>query len=127
MPSNEKQRDNRNILREGWSHLSRFSALEYRAQGGAIAAPVILLVLDDAKGNLLFFVNPDWREIVEEADISYLESLFQDFIERSKLHPDALFKQLSGLGVGSLVTQRVGEDISAHSGLRELLSRFDQL
>jgi hypothetical protein len=42
-------------------------------------------------------------------------------------HPAALFKQLSSLGVGPLVTQEVGSNISNHPLLLILCSRFVKL
>jgi hypothetical protein len=60
-------------------------------------------------------------------DFLYLDSLLKDFVERAKLDSPALFKQLSSLGVGPLVTQEVGSNISDHPILSELCSRFVQL
>jgi hypothetical protein len=60
-------------------------------------------VCEDEKGKLRFLAHPQWREMVSGKDLSYLESLFEDFVERAKLHP-ALFQQLSSHGVGPLVT-----------------------
>jgi hypothetical protein len=109
----------------------RFCALEYRPQGGSDGSPqvasIIVLVLEDEQGKLRFLVHPQWRGMVSGTDLSYLESLFKDFIERAKLHPAALFQQLSSLGVGPLVTQEAGTGIADHSPLLKLCSRFVQL
>ena len=40
--------------------------------------------------------------------------LLGDFVVRAKEQPAALFKQLSSLSVGPLVTQETGERISDH-------------
>jgi len=86
--------------------------------------PIILLVLKDSRGHLRFLVHPEWLMIVTPEDADYIESLLGDFIERAKLHPEALFRQLSSLGVGPLVTHMVGREISEHPRLAELSRRF---
>ena len=83
-----------------------------------------MLVLEDEQGNLRFLVHPQLRSIVTDRDLSYLESLLGDFVERAKLHPAALFKQLSSLGVGPLVTHETGSSLSDHPPLLNLCSRF---
>jgi len=49
-------------------------------------------VLRDREGNLSFLVHPELSTIVQKNDLEYLEALLQDFLERAKLHPEALFK-----------------------------------
>jgi hypothetical protein len=109
----------------------QFCALEYRPQDWNIAssriAPIVLLVLRDEKGRLRFHIHPELRTMVQGEDLAYLESLLQDFLERAKLHPEALFKQLSFLDVGSLTTQEVGSNLSDHPPLLKMCSRFVQL
>jgi hypothetical protein len=84
-------------------------------------------VLKDARGGLRFLVDPGWRAIVQRGDVEYIESLLGDVLERAKEQPATLFEQLSSLGVGPLVTQETGEQISDHPALSELVSRFVQL
>jgi len=74
-----------------------------------------------------FLVHPDLRAVVTENDWAYIESLLQDLVKRAKQHPADLFKQLSSLGVGPLVTHEVGIDLKDHRTLQELSSRFVQL
>jgi hypothetical protein len=97
----------------------QFCTLEYRPQNWDIAssqiAPVILLVLRDERGNLRFL------------DLDYIESLLLDFGERAKQHPDDLFKQLSFLNVGPLVTKEVGSSLSDFPAIQKLSSDFVQL
>jgi predicted component of type VI protein secretion system len=69
-------------------------------------------VLRDQEGNLSFLVHPELRTIVQSEVLAYLESLLGDFLERAKLHPETLFKQLSSLGVEPLVTKEAGTSIS---------------
>jgi hypothetical protein len=86
-----------------------------------------LLVLEDGEGSPRFLVHQELRAIVSDKDLPYLESLFKDFLERAKLNPAALFKQLSSLGVGPLVTQETGSNISDYPYLLKLYSRFVNL
>ena len=50
-----------------------------------------------------------------------------DFLERAKREPAALFKQLSSLGIGSLVTQEVGSNFDDNPSLQENSSKFVEL
>ena len=84
----------------------------------------MLIVLEDAKGDLRFLVDPDWRAVVQAEDVEYMESLFGDFLERAKEQPEALYRQLSALGVGPLMTEETGERISDHPALLKRSSRF---
>ena len=106
----------------------QFCSLEYRQQGWGGASsrfrPIILLVLRDGEGNLRFLLHPELHLIVQKEDLEYIQSLLEDFLERAKREPAALFKQLSSLGVGSLVTQEVGSNLDDDSSLKELSSRF---
>jgi hypothetical protein len=81
-------------------------------------------VLRERGGQLRFLVNPEWRSIVQTSDLAYLESLVQDFLERAKREPEELFAQLSALGVGPLVTYRVGSQVSDYQALEKLCSSF---
>lgn len=85
-----------------------------------------MLVLEEG-GNLRIFVHPELRTVVTKNDLAYIEALLQDFLERSKLHPAALFKQLSSLGVGPLVANEVGENLLGNPPILELSSRFVEL
>ena len=109
------------------SSLPRFCALAYGAQGLGRPAPVFLIVLRDARGDLRFLVDPGWTTVVQAEDVEYLGSLLRDFLERAKEQPAALFKQLSSLAVGPLVTEATGGNIAEHPDLQELSSPFVQL
>lgn len=84
-------------------------------------------MLRDNADKLSFFVHPDLPSIVQTEDVAYIESLLQDLPERAKLHPGELFKQLSGLNVGPILTHAVGARLSDHPPLLELCSRFSQV
>jgi hypothetical protein len=86
-----------------------------------------LLVLEGGEGSLRFLIHPELSAVVKENDLPYIQSLLQDFQERAKLNPEALFKQLSSLGVGPLVTYEAGTRISEHPPLLEMCSSFMQI
>jgi hypothetical protein len=113
------------------SHRRRFCTLEYRPQesssGSTQAGSIILLVYEEGEGSLRFLIHPELRAVVRENDLPYIQSLLLDFQERAKLNPEALFKQLSSLGVGPLVTHEVGTSISEHPNLLEMCSNFMQI
>ena len=127
MTTPEEPRENPEVFEASESSLPKFCALEYRGQDWDRTTSVILLVLEDGKGGMRFLIHPDWRAIAHAEDMDYIESLLQDFLERAKLHPEALFKQLSSLGVGLLVAHEAGESISEYPVLLELCSKFVQL
>jgi hypothetical protein len=91
------------------------------------AAVIVLFALWNEEGSLTLLVHPDLRSVVMKDDQAYFDSLLPDLVERSRLHPLALFKQLCSLGLGPLVTQEAGKSISDHPALLVLSSRFVQL
>lgn len=131
MPLNERKDHNYLSTDNNETPQIQYCSLEYREQrwGSASARfrPVVLLVFKETEGNLRFLVHPELRSIIQKEDLPYTESLLIDFLERSKQEPDALFKQLSSLGVGTLVTQDVGMDLDTNDGIRELSARFIEL
>ena len=68
------------------------------------STPLLLVSLYD-RDRMRILIDPDWRTLVHEEDLKYLESLFRDLAERAKEDPLALFKQLSSLSVGPVITQ----------------------
>lgn len=109
----------------------QFCALGYRPRGLAADSSekpmAVLLVLRNQEGELRFFVRSGWLRVVSDADLDYLESLFRDFLERAKSSPDALFKQLSSLGVGPLTTEGSGLSLDDYPSILKLLSEFIEL
>jgi hypothetical protein len=87
------------------------------------ATPVIVLVLQDEKKDLRFLVHPELRSIVRKEDSNYTESLLTDFTER-EVDSEALFKQLSSLSVGPLVTHEVGSMLSDYPDSFRLSGQF---
>jgi hypothetical protein len=90
-------------------------------------AQTIIVVLREEGGTLRFFVHSKLRRIVHGEDLAYLDFLLKDCLERAKLQPEALFKQLSSLGVGPLVTQETESKLSDHILIQELSSTFIEL
>jgi len=84
----------------------------------------VLLALRDPEGKLRFLVHPGMRALVQDKDWTYFEALLIDLPKRALLHPEALFKQLSSLEMGPLVTQAVGDDLAGNPVLQELSSTF---
>jgi hypothetical protein len=105
-----------------------FCALAYRPtdweEASPQAAPVVMLALKDQTDHLSFLVHPELHAIVRREDLAFVESLVEDFIERAKLHPAALFEHLSSLGVGSLVTHETGESLSEYPYMESLSASF---
>jgi len=117
-------------LESNESPRQRFCALEYRQQRGSDDsgrdAPIVLLVVSRMEG-LRILMHPQMREIVQNDDQIYIGSLLRDLTERAKLSPDALFKQLTSLSVGPLVTQKAGFVVEDDLPLGELVSAFVEL
>jgi hypothetical protein len=84
-------------------------------------------VLKGETGSLRFLVHPELRSIVEGEDLVYIEDLLRDFLERAKQDPEALFKQLSSLGVGPLVVNVVGSNLSDCPSMQKISSQFVRL
>jgi hypothetical protein len=84
----------------------------------------VLLALRDAEGSLRFRVHPELRSIVHEDDLAYLESLLSDFVGRAKKDPEALFKQISSLGVGPLLTYEAGSALSEFPEIESISFHF---
>ena len=112
------------IFRVDDSPRYQFCVLEYRVQNRINFGTTILLVLEGDGGILRFFVQPKWRTFVQPEDLDYFESLLRDFPTRAAADPKALFKQLSSLSVGPLVTVEVGENISDRPNLVAMRSTF---
>lgn len=84
-------------------------------------------MLRGENGCLRFLVHPELRKIVQGQDLVYIEALLQDFLKRAQKDSAALFKQISSLGVGSLVTHETGPRLSEHPSIVKLTSQFVQV
>ncbi len=59
--------------------------------------------------------------------MSYIDSLLGDIRQRATLAPESLFKQLSALGVGPLITLGVGMKLDEDPLMQKLLTEFVEL
>jgi hypothetical protein len=109
--------------------LNGYCALEYRAHDKESLDPdrVIAIARSSGIGALAIRVHPSWRKIVAAEDHSMIESLFIDFKSRAQSNSDELFKQLSMLSVGSLVTFETGRHLNSSPMLLQLYERFKEI
>lgn len=109
----------------------RFCVLQYIASEGdqdrADSPAVIAIVTSSHDGEVVFRVRPEWERIVLPADRGHLEALFRDFRMRKRSDPDALFRQLSDVSVGPLVTHEVGSDLAANPPYLRLAEWFQEI
>jgi len=68
----------------------------------------LLLIMLHENKEVQILVNPDWRTLIQEQDLDFLEELFGSFIKRASEDPLALFEQLTSLSVGPIVTKCAG-------------------
>ena len=108
--------------------MPRFCALSYTGHNeglGHLAEPfVIALVIFNDKDELRVFVSPLLQGAVAERDWHYVEALFDDFPVRAKSDQDALFRQLSSLSVGPIVTGEVGSCLADYPHLADITKNF---
>ncbi len=93
-----------------------FCALEYASNSIGnplhIMQNVILLVIRYVEGGLRFFLHPKLEQVVKAVDLSYIEPLLEDFMERVKRNAAALFEHLASLSVGILVPRPLANKLS---------------
>ncbi len=89
-----------------------------------VSAPLILLLLNGTQPELRLLVHPDFRSIVLPEDFEFIEPLIRDFAVRARLHPADLFKHLSTLEHGPLITQQVGENLPEFPELEKQCAQF---
>lgn len=85
---------------------------------------LIACVLLDDTGQLQILVHPRMREIVTPEDWNYVDSLFKDFRIRARSDESSLFKQISSLNFGPLVTEDAGGDLTEHAHFAGDLRHF---
>ena len=67
-----------------------------------------MFALKDDADELFIRLHPQWREMVEKKDCTYIEELLSDMKQRAVDAPKDLFQQLSALSVGPLITSGTG-------------------
>lgn len=85
-----------------------YCALQECARASVNDSNTLLLATLHDNSEMQILVNPDWRSFVQKQDSDYLEELFESFIKRVREDPLALFKQLTSLSVGPIVTKCAG-------------------
>src|SRR6185312_14704173 len=109
----------------------RFCALAYQPPDVAISQPdqsrLLAFVTSSSDGEVALHIRPRWEEIVGSCDRSYLGVLFRDFKDRAKSDPELMFRLLSSLAVGPLVTYDAGTDLSEHPEYWTLWASFTKL
>ena len=71
-----------------------------------VTGPVLLLATKNDAGLKLYAHRTLMRQILDK-DQEYVRDLLKDLLQRARTFPDEVFKQLSGLSVGPLVTAEV--------------------
>ena len=85
-------------------------------------ALILLAVLEAAE--LRLYAQPSLLPQISEADREYLLDLVEDLLERAQTEPEAVFRQLSTLSSGLLVTDRVCQMESGGAQIEELYPGF---
>ena len=91
--------------------IAHFCALRYETQemtGPSAPEKIIVLLIRYENGTLRVLSRQDWPSIIQPKDLEYIRDLLADFKERASSAPDVLFRQVSSLSVGPLVTHAVG-------------------
>lgn len=108
--------------------MPRFCAVEYRSPGQGSAASlenqIVLVTIQNEHGSLRFFLNPNWKRIVRADDLDYVESFLGDLGRRASVDAGALFKQLSSMEVGPLVTSETGHSLRDYPTITALVEGF---
>ena len=107
---------------------ARFCAVAYNPDDlrrtECTVSDLILIFSAEDDGRSEVRVHPDWAELVSPCDIAYFQSLLPDLKVRADQDSEGLFKQLSSLGVGPLVTLVTGCDMRSDPALWDLFQSF---
>lgn len=76
-------------------------------QAEAAAGTVLLFAIKDRAG-LRLYAHPALGQQISDRDRHYVEELVKDLVQRSKQDPEDVFRQLSSLSVGPLITDESG-------------------
>jgi hypothetical protein len=86
-----------------------------------------VLLVEHASGSVLLFAAPGFRAIVEADDLPFLDRLLKDFSARSAEGPAELFRQVSALSMGPIVTQQVGVLVAEREHIESCCAGFERL
>jgi len=102
--------------------MAQVCALKYLplpAMPGSPEGAAILFAVRDPEG-LRLFAHPYLKQLISEADWQYIEELLEDFENRCQETPEDLFRQLSRLSVGPLLTDSVEWRDASEEALAEV-------
>ena len=90
-------------------------------------SPVIVFAQRSPKLGLAIAVDPRWSASVLTQDAPEVAELLKDLAIRAKTDPDALWRHISSLNWGLLVTGECGRDLPDQLPILQILNRFEQL
>lgn len=105
----------------------RVCALRY-CQPAQVIEPVpgALILLAAKEGpTLRLYAQASLLRQISESDRDYITGLLEDLVDRSKLEPNEVFRQLSTLSSGPIVTDRVYQLDSGREPIEELYPGFE--
>lgn len=100
----------------------RYCTLIYRPseKPSPVERPVLLLL--ERPSGIRILVDPEWQLMILPQDRDFIQEILADFGRRTDT--DAVFKQLSQLNWGPLVTQEIGIWSVGNDRLLDLVNRF---
>jgi hypothetical protein len=105
--------------------------LEYRARVEDEAqlkqGALLMFALFGRDCGLRLLLHPQWRSMIDAADLEYIGELLTDFRQRCLIDPEALFLQLASLAVGPLVVRQAGQFVDIDHNLSCLWEQFVEL
>ena len=108
-----------------------FCLLDYRpSQQSSVSlggGDAFLFFVRVTPSELKMLVSPYWRNFVTSQDVNYVENILADFMERTKTSPDTLFKQVSSLSVGPIITRVTGSKLEDYEEIKLLIRNFSEL
>lgn len=105
---------------------ARICTVKYRwpeSTIGSSAGVLILLAIKEDAGLKLYTLRA-FSEQISEHDQEYISELLEDLSRRGKMFPNQVFKQLSDLSVGPIVTDSVSWIELCDSTIGELYPDF---
>ena len=98
--------------------------IAYSAEKRLSPESVLIILTEFRPGVWKLLVRPDWQTIVEGDDQRYVREMLEDMKSRLSGDPENLFKQLSSLSVGPLITDAVGQSVQKDSPLADMIGGF---
>ena len=110
----------------------QFCSLKYVPQGSqAELSPdelqILFVALKHECDGLELFVHRNWRHFVHLEHYGYISDLAEDFKQRAVREPEILFKQLTELEVGVIVTDKIEIVTRDQRELMDMLKDFGKI